>query len=86
MAEINAAITQLSSVVQANSATAEETAASSEEMSAQSALLNEIVSRFKLQRAVRETAASSPYTDERAAPAESRAEDVISFSDINDKY
>jgi methyl-accepting chemotaxis protein len=48
MSEITSAITQLSSVVQANSATAEETAASAEEMSAQSAILNNIVSRFKV--------------------------------------
>jgi methyl-accepting chemotaxis protein len=86
MAEINTAITQLSSVVQANSATAEETAASSEEMSAQSAVLNEIVSRFKLHRDAPETAASSQYAGGYAAPAESRPEDVISFADSNDKY
>ncbi|GHU79095.1 hypothetical protein FACS1894191_1120 [Clostridia bacterium] len=48
MAEVTAAITQLSSVVQSNSATAEQTAASSQEMSAQSAVLNQVVSRFKL--------------------------------------
>ncbi|MDR0935317.1 MAG: HAMP domain-containing methyl-accepting chemotaxis protein [Oscillospiraceae bacterium] len=42
------AINQLSSVVQANSATAQETAASSQQISAQSAMLDEIVSRFRL--------------------------------------
>jgi methyl-accepting chemotaxis protein len=48
MGEVTTAITQLSTVVQSNSATAEETAASSEEMSAQADLLSRIVSRFKL--------------------------------------
>ncbi|MDR2770477.1 MAG: methyl-accepting chemotaxis protein [Clostridiales Family XIII bacterium] len=48
MAEIGSAISQLSSVVQANSATAEETAASAQEMSAQSAVMNGVVSRFKV--------------------------------------
>jgi len=48
MREVMSGIMNLSSVVQANSATSEETAASSEEMSAQSVVLNEIISRFKL--------------------------------------
>jgi len=46
--QITSGITQLSSVVQANPATSEETAASAEERSAQAALLDNIVSRFKL--------------------------------------
>lgn len=48
IAEITEGINQISAVVQANSATAEESAASAEEMSAQSALLNQIVARFRL--------------------------------------
>jgi methyl-accepting chemotaxis protein len=48
MAEVTVAITQLSGVVQSNSATSEQTAASAEEMSSQAALLNDIVARFKL--------------------------------------
>ena len=48
MAEITAGISQLSQVVQANSATAQETAASSQEMSAQSVQLRQIVGRYKL--------------------------------------
>ena len=46
--QINEGIGQISSVIQANSATAEQSAAASEEMSAQSAVLNKIVMRFKL--------------------------------------
>lgn len=48
--EINTGVGQISGVVQANSATAEETAASSEEMSAQSNMLNDIVGRFTLRQ------------------------------------
>jgi len=48
MQEMTTAIMQLSSVVQLNSATSEETAASAQELSAQSGLLNEIIGRFKL--------------------------------------
>ncbi|MDR1069213.1 MAG: methyl-accepting chemotaxis protein [Gracilibacteraceae bacterium] len=48
MAEVTVAITQLSSVVQSNSATSEQTAASAQEMSSQASLLNDVVARFKL--------------------------------------
>ena len=48
ISEISLSISQLSDVVQANSSTAQQSAASAQEMSAQSALLNQIVSRFKL--------------------------------------
>ncbi|MDL2253068.1 methyl-accepting chemotaxis protein [Ruminococcaceae bacterium OttesenSCG-928-I18] len=46
--EISTGVTQISQVVQANSATAQQSAASAEELSAQSAMLNKIVSRFRL--------------------------------------
>ncbi|WP_442872779.1 hypothetical protein [Caproicibacter sp. BJN0012] len=39
---------QISAIVQSNSATAEESAASSEELSAQAGLLNQLVSRFQV--------------------------------------
>ncbi|NLV86898.1 MAG: hypothetical protein GX025_06745 [Clostridiales bacterium] len=48
MEEINEGIAQISSVVQLNSATAEETAAAAQEMSAQSTILDESVNRFRL--------------------------------------
>jgi methyl-accepting chemotaxis protein len=92
MSEINTAILQLSSVVQANSATAEETAASSQEMSAQSVMLNEIVSRFKLSDDARDARSSSwtPPAGANAgpapAPSRNEPESVISLSDSNDKY
>ena len=45
--EINSGMNQLSNVIQSNAATSEESAASAEEMSSQSATLKQIVSRFK---------------------------------------
>jgi methyl-accepting chemotaxis protein len=88
MSEINTAILQLSSVVQANSATAQETAASSQEMSAQSVMLNDIVSRFKLSEEARAQGWTPPGGHARAgrAPADIRPESVISLSDGDDKY
>ncbi|MDR0986602.1 MAG: methyl-accepting chemotaxis protein [Ruminococcus sp.] len=49
--QINDGIVQVSEVVQKNSATAEECAASAEELNAQSAILTEHVSRFHLKKA-----------------------------------
>ena len=46
--EINQGLTQVSSVVQTNAATAEESSASSEEMAAQAEMLNQAVGRFSL--------------------------------------
>ncbi len=48
MAEITSGIQQLSNVVQGNSATAEQSAAASQEMSAQAAVLSSAVEHFKL--------------------------------------
>ena len=45
---ISEGINQISSVVQANSATAEQSAATAEELNAQSSILRQIVSRFRL--------------------------------------
>jgi methyl-accepting chemotaxis protein len=48
MEDVTATIMQLSAVVQSNSETAEETAASSQEMSTQSSVLDQLVANFKL--------------------------------------
>lgn len=50
MKQAEAGVSQISEVVQSNSATAEETSATSEELSAQAVTLNELVSRFTLQK------------------------------------
>ena len=49
VAQVSVGIDQISSVVQTNSATAEESAAASEELSSQANLLKELVGRFTLQ-------------------------------------
>jgi methyl-accepting chemotaxis protein len=75
---------QLSTVVQAKSATAEETAASSQEMSAQSVTLNDIVSRFKL---VRGDGAAGRGSAPRRREEGAGPDNVISLSDDGgDKY
>ena len=48
ISQINTGIDQVAQVVQQNSATAEESAAASEEMSSQSAMLEDLIARFKL--------------------------------------
>lgn len=50
VAQINQGINQVSMVVQNNSATAEESAASSEELSGQATMLKQIVNQFKLDK------------------------------------
>ena len=48
ISQINTGIDQVAQVVQQNSATAEQSAAASEEMSSQSSILEELISQFKL--------------------------------------
>ena len=62
--EINRGIEQMSQVVQANSATAEEAAAASEELSGQADLLKTMVGRFQLKNNV----APSKKSVEKPAP------------------
>ena len=46
--QVSVGIDQISSVVQSNTATAEESAAASEELSGQANILNDLVGRFRL--------------------------------------
>ncbi|MEG0020873.1 MAG: hypothetical protein RR728_10020, partial [Oscillospiraceae bacterium] len=48
IAQINQGMEQISSVVQTNSATSEESAAASEELNGQASMMKEMVSKFKL--------------------------------------
>ena len=63
-------IDQISSVVQTNSATSEESAAASEELSSQASLMKELMAKFKLR--VDENYTSLPAAAP-TAPVESRA-------------
>ena len=62
ISQVNIGIDQVAQVVQQNSATAEESAAASEEMSGQSAMLEQLISQFKLsqQRGMSFQSASPP--------------------------
>lgn len=55
IAQVTQGVDQISSVVQTNSATAEESAAASEELSGQAQLLKNLISRFKLKESFTET-------------------------------
>jgi len=52
--QVNLGMEQISSVVQTNSATAEQSAAASEELSQQAQMLKNLVAKFKLRRSQRE--------------------------------
>jgi methyl-accepting chemotaxis protein len=56
MAEMNTSIQQIAEVTQRNSATAEESAAAATELSSQSAVLADHMSRFKIRAAQRTSA------------------------------
>lgn len=48
MSQVTIGVDQISSVVQTNSATSEETAAASEELSSQAHMLRQLTERFKI--------------------------------------
>lgn len=68
-AQINKGVEQISSVVQTNAATAEESAAASEELTAQSVTMQELISRFRLRDRV-------PTARSDSAPAETETASV----------
>ena len=76
VAQVSTGIDQISSVVQTNSATAEQSAAASEELSGQANLLKELIGRFTLRKEVGGSRAAAPVSGESFAA--SRAS--------NDKY
>jgi methyl-accepting chemotaxis protein len=70
ISQINTGIDQVAAVVQQNSATAEESAATSEEMSAQSAILREMITQFKIKNAKSAHSLPMPVKRKLDAPAE----------------
>ena len=68
--QINEGVTQVSHVVQSNSATAEEIAAASQALYSQAALLQEMVNQYKLQKAA---AILDTYEEKAAPPALKKA-------------
>lgn len=95
--QITVGIDQISSVVQTNSATAEESAAASEELSGQAQLLKDMVGKFKLKNAESHTMKMTNTNTQRrpsSAPskaAENKKRDNVVYSapvreSFNDKY
>ncbi|MDR2908983.1 MAG: methyl-accepting chemotaxis protein [Oscillospiraceae bacterium] len=72
ISQINTGIDQVATVVQQNSATAEESAAASEEMSGQSAMLRELIARFRLRKST--SGRQSVSSDRRPLAAQRRVE------------
>ncbi len=70
ISQINTGIDQVAKVVQQNSATAEESAAASEEMSSQSAVLQELISQFKLKNDAQRRIGPGGSAPKRIAAAE----------------
>ncbi len=80
--QITAGVDQISSVVQTNSATSEEGAASSEELSGQAAMLNQLISQFKLEN----TPVSHSYFGSDAMPVQTAVPDRTEICSFSDKY
>ena len=83
--EINQGIEQISIVVQANSATTEESAAAAQEMSAQAVVLNEIVARFRLKQADSQIGLSFG-SEKKADSRVHKQPDTTAFALSHDKY
>ncbi len=87
ISQINTGIDQVAKVVQQNSATAEESAAASEEMSSQSAVLQELISQFKLRDGStrRRIGESRAPVSNRVAPDNGERQMIVDSGDFG-KY
>ena len=85
IAQINVGIEQISQVVQTNSATAEENAAASEQLSGQSQLLRQLVERFKTKDTNSLAALPSEYS-QRSQLTDRLSETAYSVSNTADEY
>ncbi len=81
IAQVTEGIDQISSVVQTNSATSEQSAAASEELSSQAALMKELLARFKLRQDGYAGAAQPAYS--AAAPSYEESYDTASSHDTS---
>lgn len=82
--QITVGIDQISSVVQTNSATAQESAAASEELSGQAQILKDLVRKFKLEGGASVPQYSAHYEPEDTGYGSSDA--MMNSYGINDKY
>jgi len=79
ISQINTGIDQVAQVVQQNSATAEESAAASEEMSSQSTMLEELISQFKIKN--QNMGMRALPVHEKPQPAYDNSDDVFQPDD-----
>lgn len=89
ISQINEGIYQVSQVTQNNTATAEESAAASEEMTSQAQMLKEMVGRFRLKRgrtSSRQIGYIKPETSYYEAPAMVKSSDNFSISLDDDEF
>ncbi|MBC3900865.1 HAMP domain-containing protein [Acetobacterium malicum] len=87
IAQITQGIEQVSQVVQTNSATAEESAAASEELSGQAEMLKEMVGAFKVKTATQSVFKAAAVSKPEPPAAKSTAEPRILLDDMEmDKY
>jgi methyl-accepting chemotaxis protein len=85
IAFVNRSIGQVSEVVQNNSATAEESAAASEELSSQAELLKEMMSRFRLNKAMKALPGNDDHMKLLYGSAD-REPKILLTEEDNDKY
>ncbi len=86
IAQVSIGIDQISSVVQTNSATAEQSAAASEELSGQSNILKNLVAKFKLSSNVSSGSYSAPapsYSEPAVSTAPEASYDDYDYNDFN---
>ncbi len=86
IAQVSIGIDQISSVVQTNSATAEQSAAASEELSGQSNILKNLVAKFKLSSNVSSGSYSAPapsYSEPAMSSAPEAGYDDYDYNDFN---
>jgi len=85
-AEINIGIDQVSQVVQQNAATAQESAAAAQEINAQTTMLQELISRFKLKHRGTEIEYLSPQNKQNIQSIQSAKSQHIYANASFDKY
>lgn len=84
--EVSIGVNQISEVVQTNSATAEESAAASEELSGQAQMLKGMISHFVLPETENGLPMSSFDTDTPVTPSSSASVDNFGSASYTDKY
>jgi methyl-accepting chemotaxis protein len=89
IAQINAGVGQVAQVVQSNSATAEESAAASEELSSQAEMLKEMVSKFKLSKGMLALPGATGIqgrSSKETSVKKKTAPKILLGDEMNDKY